>query len=243
MGLSDVIKKTKFKFDLSKYKINSEQKEEVYNLYNYVIELFLDKFSNELKENNDITRSRIDNRLIEDIVRIVKLNKNFIINDVTMEYIINKKNSLTILQFLNNFHYLSQTISDNENFFFNISLFIQYVMSRAYEDKEYLEIVTNNDSLSKITIDYINNVSSFKDVSDTEGILNMYNYLVGMIWYNEYIKEYPDIVIDMAIYLINHYDEIKEEIDNDSTVSDTSFNDNLEGIIDNYINKKVKKLS
>ncbi len=116
-------------------------------------------------------------------------------------------------------------------------------MSRAYEDKEYLEIVTNNDSLSKITIDYINNVSSFKDVSDTEGILNMYNYLVGMIWYNEYIKEYPDIVIDMAIYLINHYDEIKEEIDNDSTVSDTSFNDNLEGIIDNYINKKVKKLS
>ena len=243
MGLSDVIKKTKFKYDLSKYKINSEQKEEVYNLYNYVIELFLDKFSNELKENNDITRSRIDNRLIEDIVRIVKLNKNFIINDVTMEYIINKKNSLTILQFLNNFHYLSQTISDNENFFFNISLFIQYVMSRAYEDKEYLEIVTNNDSLSKITIDYINNVSSFKDVSDTEGILNMYNYLVGMIWYNEYIKEYPDIVIDMAIYLINHYDEIKEEIDNDSTVSDTSFNDNLEGIIDNYINKKVKKLS
>ena len=243
MGLSDVIKKTKFKFDLSKYKINNEQKEEVYNLYNYVIELFLDKFSNELKENNDITRSRIDNRLIEDIVRIVKLNKNFIINDVTMEYIINKKNSLTILQFLNNFHYLSQTISDNENFFFNISLFIQYVMSRAYEDKEYLEIVTNNDSLSKITIDYINNVSSFKDVSDTEGILNMYNYLVGMIWYNEYIKEYPDIVIDMAIYLINHYDEIKEEIDNDSTVSDTSFNDNLEGIIDNYINKKVKKLS
>ena len=243
MGLSDVIKKTKFKLNLSKCRLNNEQKDQVYDLYNYVIEIFLDKFGNELKTNNDITRSRVDSRLIEDITRIVQLNKSYIINDITMEYIINKKNSITILQFLNNFHLLAQSFSENNNFFFNISSFLQYVMNRAYEDKEYYNMVISNEGLSKLTNDYMNSVSSFKEVSDTEGILEMFNYLVGMIWYNDYIKNYPDIVIDMAIYLVNHYEEIKEEIENDSVVSDTSYNDNLDGIIDNYINKKVKKLN
>ena len=104
MGLSDVIKKTKFKIDLSKYKLNNDEKEEVYNLYNYVIEIFLDKYNKELKENKDINRRRVDDRIIEDLVRIVQLNKSFIINDIVMEYIIVKKNSQTILQFLNSFH-------------------------------------------------------------------------------------------------------------------------------------------
>ncbi len=242
MGLNDVIKKTKFIIDLSKYKIDSNQKEEVYNLYNYVIKIFLDNFSDELKKNKDINRLRIDNRIIDDLVQIVKTNKSFIINDITMEYIINKKNSFTILQFLNNFHYLSQTTIDNENFYYNLANFINYVVNKGYEDSEYLNKVLNNPSLSKIIIDYANNVSNFKEIADTEGILLMYNYLVGMIWYNGLIEEYPDIVIDMAIYLINHYDEIKEKIEDDSSMSDTSLSDNLEEIIEIYKNKKTKKL-
>ena len=243
MGLSDVIKKTKFKIDLSKYKLNNDEKEEVYNLYNYVIEIFLDKYNKELKENKDINRCRVDNRIIEDLVRIVQLNKSFIINDIVMEYIIVKKNSQTILQFLNNFHLLAQSYSENEHFFFNVSMFIQYIMNRSYEDQEYYERISHNESLSKILVDYLNSISSFKEVNDMEGILELFNYLVGMIYYHEYIKEYPDIVMDIAVYILNHYDEIKEEINNDSAVSDTSFDDNCTRILDNYINKGVKKLS
>ena len=190
MGLSDVIKKTKFKIDLSKYKLNNDEKEEVYNLYNYVIEIFLDKYNKELKENKDINRRRVDDRIIEDLVRIVQLNKSFIINDIVMEYIIVKKNSQTILQFLNNFHLLAQSYSENEHFFFNVSMFIQYIMNRSYEDQEYYERISHNESLSKILVDYLNSVSSFKEVNDMEGILELFNYLVGMIYYHEYIKEF-----------------------------------------------------
>lgn len=243
MGLSDVIKKTKFILDLSKYKLTSDQKEDVYNLYNYVIELFLERFGNELNDNNDINRSRVDNRIIEDIVRIVQLNKSFIINDIVMEYIIVKKNSQTILQFLNNFHLLAQSVSENEHFYFNVSMFIQYIMNRSYEDTEYYEKINSNPGLSKILVDYLNSISSFKEVNDPEGVLELFNYLVGMIYYNEYIKDYPDIVLDMAVYILNHFDEIKEEINNDSAVSDTSFDDNCSRILDNYINKGVKKLN
>ena len=242
MGLNDVIKKTKFIIDLSKYKIDNNQKEEVYSLYSYVMKIFLDNFSNELKNNKDISKLRIDNRITEDIVKIVTNNKGFIINDITMEYIINKKNSFTIFQFLNNFHYLSQTAIDNENFYYNLSNYINYVVNKSYEDNDYLNKVLNNPSLSKIIIDYANIVSNFKDVSDTEGCLSLFNYLIGIIWYNGLINEYPDIVVDMAVYLINHYDEIKTQIEEDSTMSDTSLSDNLENIIEAYKNKKTKKL-
>jgi hypothetical protein len=242
MSLNEFIKKAKLKIDLSKYKLNNNQIDEVYNLYNYVIKIFLDNFSDELEKNKDISRTRIDTKLIEDITRIVLMNKSFIINDITMEYIINKKNSFTIFQFLNNFHYLSQASNDNEHLYYNLANFINYVMNKGYEDKEYLDKVLSNPSLSKITIDYASNVSSFKDVSDTEGILNMYNYIVGIIWYNELIKEYPDIVIDMCVYLLNHYDEIKAQIEDDSTMSDTSYSDNIDTIIDMYKNKKMMKL-
>lgn len=242
MGLNDVIKKTKFIIDLSKYKIDNNQKEEVYSLYSYVMKIFLDNFSNELKNNKDISKLRIDNRITEDIVKIVTNNKGFIINDITMEYIINKKNSFTIFQFLNNFHYLSQTAIDNENFYYNLSNYINYVVNKSYEDNDYLNKVLNNPSLSKIIIDYANIVSNFKDVSDTEGCLSLFNYLIGIIWYNGLINEYPDIVVDMAVYLINHYDEIKTQIEEDSTMSDTSLSDNLENIIEAYKNKNTKKL-
>ena len=116
MGLNDLIKKAKLKGEFSKYRLDNNQIEEALGLYDYVITYFLDNFSEELKTNKDISRARIDSRIIDAIARIVYLNKSFIINDITMEYIINKKNSFTILQFLNNFHYLSQTSNENCNF-------------------------------------------------------------------------------------------------------------------------------
>ncbi len=242
MGLNDLIKRTKLKGELSKYKLNNDQIEEALSLYDYVIAYFLDNFSEELKTNKDISRARIDSKIIEDITRIVYLNKSFIINDVTMEYIINKKNSFTILQFLNNFHYLSQTTNENTNFYYNLSNFIKYVVNRAFDEKEYAKMVMKNESINKIAIDYLNSVKELKAVEDTQGAIDMYNYLVGYIWYNELVKEYPDIITDICEYLINHYDEIKEQIEEDSTMSDTGFDDNMEAVINAYINKKVKKL-
>ena len=242
MGLSDVIKKVIFKIDLSKYKLNREEKEEVYNLYNYVINIFLNKFSNELKKNKDINKMHINNKIIDDIARIVSMNKSFIINDITMEYIINKKNSFTILQFLNNFHYLAQSNHENNIFNYNLSIFIKYLMNRSYEDKDYLNKVLNDNSLSKITNDYLNTVLEFKNIEDTEEALDLYNYIVGIIWYDELINNYPDIVLDMGIYIINNYDEIKEEIMLDSTISESSYDDNVTSILDSYKNKKVKKI-
>ena len=70
----------------------------------------------------------------------------------------------------------------------------------------------------------------------------MFNYIVGIIWYEELIDEYPDIVIDLNEYLVNHFDEIMEEIKLDDAISDTSYDDNVTSIIDTYKNKKVKKL-
>lgn len=243
MGLNELLKKNKFKSELSKFKLNNSQIDEVIKIYDYVITIFLNSFSEELKTNKDLNRSRIDSRLIEDIGRIVCLNKNFLINDLTMEYIINKKNSLTVLQFLNNFHYLAQTNIDNDNFHFNVSLFIKYLMNRAYEDNTYLESVLVNKSLSKITIDYLNCVKDLSNTSDPEKALDMFNYLVGIIWYEELINEYPDIVTDINEYVINHFDEIMEEIKLDDAISDSSYEDNVTSILDTYKNKKVKKLN
>ena len=242
MGLNDLIKKTKLKGELSKYKLDSKQIEETLSLYDYVMGYFLEKFSDELNSNKDISRARLDTRIIEDLARIVYLNKSFIINDITMEYIINKKNTFTIFQFLNNIHYLSQTATENSNFYYNLSNFINYVMNRVIDDTEYSKMVMSNESLSKIVIDYLNVVKDFSSLEDTEGAINLFNHLAGYIWYNELIKEYPDIIRDIHEYVLINYDDIKAQIVEDSTMSDTSFDDNCEEIINFYINKKVKKL-
>ena len=242
MGLNELLKKNKFKSELSKFKLRNDQIDEAIKIYDYVITIFLNSFDEELKTNKNLSRSRIDNRLIEDIGRLVCLNKSFLINDLSMEYIINKKNSFTVLQFLNNFHYLAQTNIDNDNFHFNLSFFIKYLMNRAYEDHNYLELVLVNKSLNKITIDYLKCINNLSNVSDPEKALDMFNYIVGIIWYEELIDEYPDIVIDLNEYLVNHFDEIMEEIKLDDAISDTSYDDNVTSIIDTYKNKKVKKL-
>ena len=115
-------------------------------------------------------------------------------------------------------------------------------MNKAYEDNEYLNKVNNDNSLSKITNDYINVINEFKSVSDTEKAIEIFNYIVSIIWYNEHIKDYPDIVVDLGLHVINHFDEIIEQINIGSAYSDTSFDDNCSAIVMNYISKKVKKL-
>lgn len=242
MGINDFIQKSKIKLELGKYKLSNEQIDDVFNIYNYVIEIFLDKYSEELKTNKEFNRNKVDSKLLDDIGKMVSLSKNFLINDLTMDYIINIKNSQTILQFLNNFHYITQTNSENDNYFYYLASFIDYLMNKAYEDNEFLNKVNNDNSLSKITNDYLNVINEFKSVSDTEKAIEIFNYIVSIIWYNEYIKDYPDIVVDLGLYVINHFDEIIEQINIGSAYSDTSFDDNCSAIVMNYISKKVKKL-
>lgn len=242
MGLNELLKKNKFKSELSNLKLSNEQIDEVIRLYDYVMNIFMNNFSEELKNNKDINKSRIDSRIIEDIGKIVFLNKSFIICDLTMDYIINRNNTITILQFLNSFRYLSQSTIENDNFHYNVSLFIKHLMNRAYEEPDYLEKVKENQSISKITTDYFDCVNELSNTPDPEKALDMFNYVVGIIWYDELIKEYPEIVLDMNLYIINHYDEIMEQINLDATMSDTSYDDNITDIIDAYKNKRVKKL-
>ena len=115
-------------------------------------------------------------------------------------------------------------------------------MNRAYEEPDYLKTILENQSISKITMDYLNCVKDLSNASDPEKALDMFNYVVGIIWYEELIKDYPDIVLDMNMYIINHYDEIMEQIDLDATMTDTSYDDNLTDLIETYKSKKVKKL-
>ncbi len=48
MGINDFIQKSKIKLELGKYKLSNEQIDDVFNIYNYVIEIFLDTYSEEL---------------------------------------------------------------------------------------------------------------------------------------------------------------------------------------------------
>jgi len=236
----DLPKKARVTSYLSKYKATQEQIEDVFNIYTYVVSK-MNELNIDIEKYNQQEIINLLERTVEDIYSAIKNNKSFLINDYTLEYLIDGKNKSTLLQFESAFRFLVGTDEENRNTcYYALSSFIEYLIKSSSDSIKYKEL--DNYPILKKIVDSYNKSIGFLNELNEPALITTYNYLVALSYYQELINENDYFIEDIGVYLYNNYESILERIDNMKLMGEDETCDEYENILEEIKSRKIKKM-
>ena len=239
-SIIDLLKKNKIAMYLVKYHLTNDQFERVYEIYTLINKMVNEEYNEEeKKEYITVSRNRILERILDDIVDSVKNSKDFMINDFTLDYLINNKNGHTLLQFSSNFHFLINQNSINRgNSYYSLEHFIEYIYNKSCNDKDYLERLSTDKNFYIIINDYPESYNKILELNNDK-LLSMYNQLVGLLWYNELLDK-EKIISKIGDYIYNNKEELLSRFDDVMLLVDDNRCDEYDNLLEEIIYNKVK---
>ena len=238
-SIIDLLKKNKIAMYLVKYHLTNDQFERVYEIYTLINKMVNEEYNDEeKKEYMTISRSRILERILEDIADSVKNNKDFMINAFTLDFF-NDKNSHNLLQFSTNFHFLINQNSINKgNMYYSLEHFIEYIYHKSLKDENYLLALSSDQTFNIIINDYGESYNKLLELNKPK-LITIYNQLIGLLWYNEQLN-IDGIINKIGNYIYNNSDDILLIFDSDLLMDDDNRCDEYDNLLEEIVYNKVR---
>jgi len=238
-SIIDLLKKNKIAMYLVKYHLTNDQFERVYEIYTLINKMVNEEYNDEeKKEYITVSRSKILERILEDIADSVKNSKDFMINAFTLDYC-NDKNSHNLLQFSTNFHFLINQNSINKgNMYYALEQFIEYIYHKSLEDENYLLELSSDKTFNIIISDYSESYNKLLELNKPK-LITVYNQLIGLLWYNEQLN-IEGVINKIGNYIYNNSDDILLRFDSDLLMDDDNRCDEYDNLLEEIIYNKVK---
>ncbi|MBP5684476.1 MAG: hypothetical protein J6X02_04385 [Bacilli bacterium] len=240
-NIIDLLKKNKISIAIGKYHLTNEEIDKVYELYIKINQILNEEFSEEeKKEYMTVSRNRLLERILEDLVDSVRNKKEFMINDFTMDYLLNKVPK-TLLQFTSNFHFLvGQNNLNRMNEYYSLEHFIEYLYKRACNDNDYLQKLNDDQYFSIIINNYQKNYQKLLEFNEPI-LIKIYNQMIGLLWYNEMLEQ-ESIIDKIGNYLYNNNEDLISRFSEYTILGDEVLADEYDNLLDDIMNNKVKRL-
>ena len=234
-------KKARVSGYLSKYHASSEDIEKVFDIYTNIV-IKINESGEEVGQYTPQERIKILERIVDDIYDAVKSKKDFIINDYTLEYLIKGKKMPTLLQFANNFRFLVNCNPANRNnCYYALANFMEYLYKKVSTDNEEYQRLTDENHLKTIMDSYHKCIELLRELNSSQTI-TIFNYLVGIAWYQESLINNETLIEEIGVYLYNNYVDVIPRVDNDLVMDEDAVCDEYDNILEEIKHLKTIKL-